>query len=69
MKEVTLKISKILNSGKPVFNKISLRKEELIKQYPNLSRIKNFIRWKSKIKFNAAIYKKINNYKKNYNLF
>ena len=44
-------IKNYLNSGKPMFGKIELRKDESLKYYPSIKKAKNLINWKPLIKF------------------
>ena len=51
----TIYIKKILKGGKPQFGKIKLRKDEILKIYPNINKAKNNINWKPKIKFDQGL--------------
>ena len=57
-------IKNYLNSGKPMFGKIELRKDESLKYYPSIKKAKNLINWKPLIKFENGIIKTIKYYKK-----
>jgi len=48
-------IKKISNGGYPQFGKIKLRKDEIIKLYPNIKKAKRKINWKPKISFERGI--------------
>lgn len=69
IKKIILKIQQAIKSGKPIFKKIALRKEELIQLYPNITKAKKILKWRCKVDFNKGIYKTINYYKKNYDFF
>ena len=43
IKKVIIKICGLLNSGKPLFGKIDLRKDEIMKLYPNINKAKKFL--------------------------
>ena len=64
VKKVILMIKNYLNSGKPMFGKIELRKDESLKYYPSIKKAKNLINWKPLIKFENGIIKTIKYYKK-----
>ena len=49
---------------KPKFGKITLRKDESMKSYPDIKRAKKVLKWKAKINLNQGIRKTINFYKK-----
>ena len=64
------KVKKIINlirnkvkKGFPQFGKIKLRKDEIIKYYPNLNKVKKSFNWKAQTSFNSGIVKTINFYK------
>jgi len=44
-------IKKISKGGHPQFGKIKLRKDEILKLYPNIQKAKSIINWKPKISF------------------
>ena len=60
-----LRIDKLSKKGKPLFGKIKLRKEELLKIYPDLKNVKNILNWNPRIDFNSGIKKTINFYQRN----
>jgi nucleoside-diphosphate-sugar epimerase len=49
VKKLILKICKLAKGGNPQFGKLPLRKDEIIKLYPNLSKIKRLLKWQPKI--------------------
>ena len=48
-------IKKISKGGYPLFGKIKLRKDEILKQYPSIKKAKNIINWKPKISFEKGL--------------
>lgn len=48
-------IKNILKGGHPQFGKIKLRKDEILKIYPNILKAKNKIKWSPKISFEKGI--------------
>ncbi len=56
-------VRKISKGGYPQFGKIKLRKDEILKIYPNIKKVKNFINWKPKISFRKGIKNTIRYYK------
>ena len=57
VKKVILKICKLSNGGKPQFGKIQLRKDEILKLYPNVSNAKKLLNWSAKITLNNGLKK------------
>ena len=57
-------INKNLKGGYPLFGKIKLRKDEILKVYPDTSKAKNIINWRPKISFQTGIKKTIESYKR-----
>jgi len=57
------KISKIIKKGSPQFNKISFRKNENLKLYPSINKIKRFLQWKPKTNLHLGLVKTIDYYK------
>ncbi len=64
IKKTINKICKLVGGGIPVFGKISLREDEMIKLYPNISKAKNLLKWQPKVSFNYGIKKTIKYFKK-----
>jgi nucleoside-diphosphate-sugar epimerase len=67
-----IKVKKIINqivefykAGKPLFGKVKLRKEEMLKVHPSLLNARKFLGWKAKVSFDSGILKTINFYNKN----
>ena len=55
VKNIINNIKKILKGGHPQFGKIKLRKDEILKIYPNINKAKRKINWKPKISFEKGI--------------
>ncbi len=65
IKDIINLLIKKLNGGKPKFGKIKLRKDEIIKIYPDISKAKKILRWSPKINFNDGLQDTIKFYEKN----
>ncbi len=63
IKDLILKICRLVGSGKPRFGKIDLRKDEMISLYPSIFKAKKIIKWKPKIELNLGLKKTIKYYK------
>ena len=63
VKFIINKISNIIKKGKPQFNKIPFRKNENLKLYPSIDKIKRILGWKPKTNLNQGLVKTINYYK------
>ena len=48
-------VKKISNGGFPQFGKIKLRKDEILKLYPNIKKAKRIINWRPKISFESGL--------------
>mgnify|MGYP006080233707 CR=1 FL=1 len=55
VKKVILFIKNKINLGNPIFGKISLRKDEILKLYPNISKAKKILNWEPSISFQKGI--------------
>jgi nucleoside-diphosphate-sugar epimerase len=64
IKKTIFTIRNLIKLGKPDFGKVKLRKDEIIKLYPSIKKVKKIISWRPKTKFNKGIQKTINFYKK-----
>ena len=64
IKNIILKICKIIGSGTPQFGKIKLRKDEIKNLYPSIAKAKKILNWKPKIGIFSGLKKTINHYKK-----
>jgi len=65
IKKIIKKIKNYFKKGNPIFGRIKLRKEELLKIYPDLKNAKNILNWKPRIDFKSGIKKTINFYQRN----
>ena len=65
VKKVIELIQKKIKGGKPLFGKIPLRKDEILKLYPKITKAKRLLGWTPKISFDKGIEKTINYYKQN----
>ena len=63
VKNVINSIIKKTSGGKPKFGKIKLRKDEPLKLYPDISKIKKYLNWKPKISFDKGLDKTIKYYR------
>ena len=66
VKKVILLIKNKIKSGKPIFGKISFRKDEIMKLYPNILKSKKILNWSPKTKFEKGIKKVIKYYKQDF---
>ena len=55
IRNIIKRIRKISKGGFPLFGKIKLRKDEILKLYPNIKKAKNKINWKPKIPFDKGL--------------
>jgi dTDP-glucose 4,6-dehydratase len=65
IKKIIKKIKNYFKKGNPIFGRIKLRKEELLKIYPDLKNAKNILNWKPRVNFESGIKKTINFYQRN----
>jgi nucleoside-diphosphate-sugar epimerase len=63
VKSIIKKIQSIIKKGKPVYGKISLRKDENMILYPSIKKAHKILNWKPKVKLDKGIKKTINYYK------
>lgn len=66
VKKVILIINKFLKKGFPKFNKIKLRKDEMMILYPSIKRASKILKWKPKINFVNGLKNTISDYKKTF---
>ena len=66
VRTVIEKIRKSINMGQPMYGKIKLRKDEIMKLYPNISKLVKFFNFKLKDSFQSDLNNTIANYKKNF---
>ena len=55
IKNIIEYIKKISKGGYPLFGKVKLRKDEILKVYPDINKAKNKINWKPKISFKKGL--------------
>ena len=55
IKNIIQHIKKTLKGGFPLFGEIKLRKDEILKLYPSISKAKKIINWKPKIPFEIGL--------------
>ena len=65
IKKIIFLIKNLIKTGNPVLGKLQMRKDEILKLYPNIKKIKKKINWKPKIDLVAGIKKTISFYKNN----
>ena len=65
VKVVINKIKNIIRKGKPLFNKIKLRKDENKVLYPSILKAHKILKWKPKTSFSEGLNKTILDYKRN----
>ena len=56
-------VKKILKGGYPLFGKVKLRKDEILKVYPDISKAKDKINWRPKILFKKGLKVTIDSFK------
>ena len=64
VKKVILYIKNKINLGEPIFGKILLRRDEILKLYPNISKAKKILSWVPHTSFQKGIENIIWHYKK-----
>ena len=62
IRNIIIYIQNFLKGGIPIFGKVKLRKDEIIKVYPNTSKAKKKINWKPKISFEKGLTSTIKSY-------
>ena len=63
IKKVILFIKNNIKLGKPIFGKIPLRKDEILKLYPDISKVKKILNWDPRTSFQKGIKTLIRDYK------
>ena len=63
IKNIIKYIKNTLKAGDPLFGKIKLRKDEILKIYPNINKAKRKINWRPKISFNRGLKSTIKYYR------
>ncbi len=69
VRKVIYKILKIISLGKPNFGNIKLRKDEIFKLYPKITKAKKLLNWYPRTRLIVGLKKTINFYKKNINFY
>jgi len=63
IKNIIEYIKKISKGGFPLFGRVKLRKDEILKSYPDISKAKNKINWRPKISFRKGLKVTIDSFK------
>lgn len=63
IKDLIIRICSLVGSGKPIFGKIKLRKDEIKSLYPNINKAHKILRWRPKISLNTGLKRTIKYYK------
>ncbi len=63
IKNIIEYVKKILKGGYPLFGKVKLRKDEILKVYPDISKAKDKINWRPKILFKKGLKVTIDSFK------
>ena len=66
IKDIIKKINKLINRGVPNYGKIKMRKDEIMKLYPNINKAKTKLNWNPKISFEKGLKKTLIYYQKLY---
>ena len=66
IKDIIKKINKLINRGVPSYGKIKMRKDEIMKLYPNINKAKTKLNWNPKISFEKGLKKTLIYYQKSY---
>ncbi len=62
IKNIIVEIKKIIKSGQPQYGKIKMRKDERLKMYPSIKKVRKLINWSPKISFKKGIKNTIKSY-------
>ena len=65
IKNVILKICNIVGYGNPQFGKIKFRKDEILRLFPSITKVKRILKWKPVVDINLGLKKTIKYYKSN----
>ena len=63
IKDLIIRICSLVGSGKPIFGKIKLRKDEIKFLYPNINKAHKILKWRPKISLNTGLKRTIKYYK------
>ena len=64
IKDLIKKICKIIKKGKPNFGVINLRRDEPLKLFANINKVKKLLKWTPKYNLQYGLSKTIDYYKK-----
>ena len=65
VKDVIKKISGLTKKGNPQYGKLKMRKDETLRIFPDINKIKNILDWRPKTSFKEGLKKTFKFYKKN----
>ena len=63
IKDLIIRICSLVGSGKPIFGKIKLRKDEIKFLYPNINKANKILKWRPKISLNIGLKRTIKYFK------
>ncbi len=63
IKSLINKICLLVGTGKPIFGKVKMRKDEILHLYPNINKAKKILNWQPKTNLNAGLKKTIKYYR------
>ena len=69
VKSIIQKISSLTKKGNPQFGRLKMRKDEILKIFPDIKKIKNILGWSPKVTLNVGIKKTLKFYKKDFSEF
>lgn len=69
VKSIIQKISSLIKKGNPQFGRLKMRKDETLKIFPDIKKIKNILGWSPKVTLNVGIKKTLKFYKKDFSEF
>lgn len=64
VKKIIQLISSLIKKGNPQFGKLKMRKDETLKIFPNINKIKNLLGWHPRIPFKKGLKRTLSFYKK-----
>ena len=69
IKKIIFLLKNLIKGGDPIFNELKMRKDEILKLYPSIAKIKKKLNWEPKVNFITGIQKTISFYKKNLHFY
>ena len=66
IKSIILTILKIIGKGEAQFGKIKMRKDEILKIYPNVKKAQKTIKWSSKISLQKGLKRTVRSYSESF---